>query len=139
MTCTQKSKHVILEGDQATYERLHSIRVEYGSDSKWLILLPGDWHFLKNFQEVLLKVYFDAGLHDLAKACGYLPRSIGTNFKRTHRFLLESWEALYRVLMRHFVHKQAPTEFLQKVLTLIQSVSESPNQASAHRNLREMK
>lgn len=22
----------------------------------------------------------------------YLPRSVGTNFKRTHRFLLESWE-----------------------------------------------
>ena len=29
-----KKTHVILEGDQATYERLHSIRVEYGNESK---------------------------------------------------------------------------------------------------------
>ncbi len=52
--------HVILEGDQATYERLHSIRVEYGNESKWLIVFLGDWHFLKNYQEVLLKIYSDA-------------------------------------------------------------------------------
>ncbi len=74
---------------------------------QWLILFAGDWHFLKNYQEVLLKIYFDAGLSDLARSSGYLPRSLGTNFKRTHRFLLESWEALYRVLMRYFLSKQA--------------------------------
>ncbi len=48
-----KKTHIILEGDQATYERLHSIRVEYGNESKWLIIFPGDWYFLKNYQEVL--------------------------------------------------------------------------------------
>ena len=87
-----KKTHVVLEGDQVTYERLHSIRAEYGSESKWLVLFPGDCHFLKNYQEVLIKIYFDVGLSDLAKASGYLHRSVGTNFKRTHRFLLESWE-----------------------------------------------
>ena len=102
-----KKTHVVLEGDQVTYERLHSIRAEYGSESKWLVLFPGDWHFLKNYQEVLIKIYFDAGLSDLAKASGDLPRSVGTNFKWTHRFLLESWEALYSVLMGNFLSKQA--------------------------------
>ena len=77
----------MLEGDQATYERLQSIKAEYGNDFAWMIPFPGDWHFLKNFQEVLVKVYFDAGLGDPAKASGYQLNSIGTNFKRTHKFL----------------------------------------------------
>ena len=85
-----RKTHVVLEGDQATFERLHSLRAEYGNETSWLILLPGNWHFLKNYQEVLIKVYFDVGLNELAKASGYLPRSIGTNFKRTNRFILES-------------------------------------------------
>ena len=133
-----KKTHVILEGDQATYERLHSIRLEYGNESKWLVLFPGDWHFLKNYQEVLLKIYFEAGLSDLARASGYLPRSVGTNFKRTHRFLLESWEALYRVLMKYFLAKQAPSDFLQCVSSLLQNFPQSANQENAHRNLNEM-
>ena len=39
--------------------------------------------FLKNYREVLLKIYLDAGLSDLAKARGYQTNSICTNFKRT--------------------------------------------------------
>lgn len=59
---TKKQSTVLLEGDQATYERL---KAEYGSDLSWCIPFPGDWHFLKNYQEVLVKIYFDAGLVDL--------------------------------------------------------------------------
>ena len=98
---TQKMNWLLLEGDQATYARLQSIKKEYGKDLEWLIPLPGDWHLLKNFQEVLVKVYFDAGLSDLAKASGYQPNSIGSIFKRTHYFLLETWEAFYRKIQKH--------------------------------------
>ncbi len=48
---TKKQKFILLEGDQATYERLQSIKTEYGNDLSWLAPFPGDWHFLKNFQE----------------------------------------------------------------------------------------
>ena len=133
-----KKTHLVLEGDQATYERLHSLRVEYGNESSWLILFPGDWHFLKNYQEVLIKVYFDGGLSELAKASGYLPRSIGTNFKRTHRFFLESWEALFRVLMRFYVSKRSPHDILQQVSALITNFPQPVPQQTAHRNLKEM-
>ena len=109
-----KKEWVLLEGDQATYERLQSIKAEYGNDFAWMIPFPGDWHFLKNFQEVLVKVYFDAGLGDLAKASGYQPNSIGTNFKRTPKFLLETWESLYRHFLGLFLSNQAPPEFLQQ-------------------------
>ena len=135
-----RKTHVVLEGDQATYERLHSLRAEYGNETSWLILLPGDWHFLKNYQEVLIKVYFDGGLSELAKASGYLPRSKGTNFKRTHRFILESWEALFRVLMRFYVSKQLPHDIVQQVSALITNFPQSVPQHTAHmyRNLTEM-
>ncbi len=48
-----------------------------------------------NFQEVLIKVYFDTGLCNLALASGYPQNSVGVNFTRTLNFLLEVWEALY--------------------------------------------
>ena len=38
----------------------------YGADLSWLVPFIGDWHLLLNFHSVLMKVYFDAGLKDLA-------------------------------------------------------------------------
>ena len=87
----------------ALLKRLQSIKKEYGNDLKWLLPFPGDWHLLKNYQEVLLKIYFDAGLSDLAKISGYLPNSVGSNFKRIHHFLLEAWESLYRYFLATFL------------------------------------
>ena len=81
---SKKKMYLLLEGDQVTYEHLQSIKKEYGNDLKWLLPFPGDWHLLKNYQEVLLKIYFDAGLSDLAKISGYLPNSVGAKFKRIH-------------------------------------------------------
>ena len=135
---TGKKTYVILEGDQATYERLQSIKAEYGNDSSWLIPFVGDWHFLKNYQEVLLKVYFDAGLSELAVASKYPPKSIGTNFTRTHLFLLEVWESLFRVLMSFFIAKEAPDSFLDDVSHMINNSPPSESQNSALRNLKDI-
>ena len=102
---TKKQTLVLLEGDQATYVRLQSLKAEYGSDLSWFIPFPGDWHILKNYQEVLVKIYFEAGLLDLAKSSGYTPTSITSNFKRTHHFLMEVWESLYRFILSLFLKK----------------------------------
>ena len=100
---------------------------------------PGDWHILKNFQEVLLKIYYSAGLCHLAIASGYQPKSIGTNFKRTHNFLLEVWEALYRYFLYIFLSKEeAPPNFLECAANWILSLPQSTDQSSAQRNLVEM-
>ena len=56
-----------------------------------------------------MKVYFDAGLNELAKASGYNPNSVGTNFKCTHHFLLEVWEAICRHLLKLSSEKSADT------------------------------
>ena len=131
---TSKKTYVIIEGDQVTYERIQSSKAEYGDDSSWLIPFVGDWHFLKNYQEVLLKVYFEAGLSDLAVASKYLPKSIGTNFTRTHLFFLES---LFRVLMSFYLAKEAPENFLTDVSYMMTNSPPSELQDSALRNLKD--
>lgn len=134
----KQKKWILLEGDQATYERLQSIKAQYGNDLAWMVPFPGDWHFLKNFQEVLLKIYFDAGLSDLAKASQYLSNSIGTNFKRTHRFLLESWESLFRHFLSLFLSHKAPPDFISYVAQNIKTFPSSKNQTETHQNLHQL-
>ena len=36
----------------------------------WLIPFPGDWHVCKNYQKVLRKIYWHAGLKDMAEKAG---------------------------------------------------------------------
>ena len=95
-------------GDGKTYFHLHTLKIEYGSDLNWLIPLPGDWHILKNYQEVLMKVYFEAGLKDAAKSIGYTEGVLNSiascgKFKKIHLFLLRIWEAIFRVFLESFV------------------------------------
>lgn len=83
-------------GDGKTYDHLHTLKIEYGADLNWLIPLPGDWHILKNYQEVLMKVYFDVRMKDTARTAGYTEgvlNSIGScgKFKKSHLFLLRIW------------------------------------------------
>ena len=83
------------------YEILKSLTFEYGEKLSWLIPYPGDFHMLMNFQKALMKPYYDAGLSTLAQAAGYPLPAIQScsQFKRTHHFLLEAWEAIYRVML----------------------------------------
>ena len=73
----------------------------YGTDLDWVIPFIGDWHLLSNYQSVLMKVYYDAGLKDLAESSGHRGETLTSikkcsSYKRTHQFLLQAWEATYR-------------------------------------------
>ena len=64
-----------------------------------MLSFPGNRHILKTFQLVLIKLYYNAGLKELAQACeGATLKSLETcsNLKQTHCFLLQAWEALYQ-------------------------------------------
>lgn len=91
------------------YELLQSLKCEYGDEFQWLIPFPGDWHLLMNYQSALMKPYFDAGLKALAKACGYPVAAIQncSQFKRTHYFIMESWEAMYCAMLESFIEVSA--------------------------------
>ena len=66
---------------------------------------PGDWHVLKNYQIALIKLYFDAGIKQLAQAAGYPTVAIqaGCKLKCTHHFILEAWESLYRAMVEKYL------------------------------------
>ncbi len=113
---------LVVEGDAKVYDILQSLKFEYGEAFKWMIPYPGDWHMLMNFQHVLMKAYYDAGLKSLAKASGYPLNAIQScgQFKRTHYFLLEAWEALYRVMLtKFFDHCDAEKQLQQPLLASI--------------------
>ena len=60
---------------------------------------------LKNFQVALMKPYFDMGLRELARVAGYPVAAIQScsQFKRTHNFIIEVWQAVYLVMLQRFI------------------------------------
>ena len=128
---------VIVSADNVDYQQSYS-RVYSGTQSI-------GWH--GTTVQITLSSYLSSSQQptpmessaDIPQATCYNDTmSIGTNFKRTHRFLLESCEALYRVLMRYFLSKTAPSDFLQSISALLQNFPPSANQGNANRNLKEM-
>ena len=82
---------LVVVGDQKTYNRIQELKQVYSGHLKWLIPFIGDWHLLHNFHSVLMKVYYEAGLKDLAKASGFQGETLASlqqcsNFKRVHHF-----------------------------------------------------
>jgi hypothetical protein len=98
---TTSAKHLIVAGDAKTYLRLKELKQHLGSELEWLLPFIGDWHTLYNYQKTQIKVYLDAGLKELAMASGLRAETLtalakASNFKRTHGFLMQVWEAFYQ-------------------------------------------
>jgi hypothetical protein len=73
----------------------------------WVLPYPGDWHIMKNLLPVIIKIYFDAGLKQLATIChhGSTLRTLVecTKWSVTHRFMVHAWEAMLRHHINSFL------------------------------------
>ena len=93
-------KYLLVAGDEKTYNHMIRLKSEYGEALDWLVTLPGDFHLMHIYQEVLMSVYWDAELKQIAAASGYRGETLTSlsrcsNFTNTTRFLFEVWEALF--------------------------------------------
>ena len=75
---------------------------------QWVLPFPGEWHVLYNHQKVLLTIYGEAGLLQLAKVAGHRAETLkslaqASHFKRTHNFIIQSFEAMYRCFVRTYL------------------------------------
>ena len=127
---------VVLVGDGKTYQHLMNIKQQYRTAFQKLIIFPGDWHTLKNYQPVLMKVYYNFGLKELAVSCGFRSSTLKSlescyNFKRTHCFLLQVWEALYREMLHTYLVNSDPSHLVENVKCILATAieeSRSPQQ-----------
>ena len=131
--CKQGKRFLVLERDAKTYEIIQNLKEEYGKDLSWLYAYPGDWHLLKNYQHCLMKPFFEAGLKELADYVGYPSQSIQSCsiFKRTHHFLMEIWESMYRHIIKLFLsyganaaELQCPKDITHKVLSTLKQLTD---------------
>ena len=86
---------LMVVGDAKTYDILQGLRRQYGSQIQWLLPFPGDWQIVYNYQKVLLKIYGEAGLLQLAKVAGHRAKTLSSlaqasHYKRTHNFIMQS-------------------------------------------------
>ena len=124
---------ILLAGDGKTYQHITKIKNTYGESLKKLLVFPGDWHTLKNFQETIMKVYFRAGLKEIAEASGYKGTTLVSlekcsNFKRTHAFIVQLWEAMYRAMLMKFANSESDEKLLQDVVAILQDAVNSLDQ-----------
>ena len=105
---------LVVVGDAKTQDILQNLQHQYGGQLQWMLPFPGDWHILYNYQKVLLKIYGDAGLLQLAKVAGHRSETLkslaqASHFKRTHHFILQSFETIYRLFLRLYLHSLETT------------------------------
>ena len=126
---SEHQKFVVLVGDGKTYLHLMQIKRQYGMSLEKLLIFPGDWHILKNYQEVLMKIYYVAGLKETAIESGYQGMTLQSletakSFKRTHQFLLQTWEAVAHVMVTQYLSENDMVDLPILVANKLKELSE---------------
>ena len=100
------------------------LRIDKGVMVSWLLPFPGDFHLLMNYQKVMIKIYWDAGLKQIAEASGFRDETLGSlencsNFTNTSKFFLQVWEALFRHMCKQWQQSiPQPSDIIPSVVQL---------------------
>ena len=73
-----------------------------------------------------MKVYYHAGLKELAESCGFRSTTLKSlescsNFKRTHCFLVQVWEAIYREMVHINIYHTNPSGLMANVKSILEA------------------
>ena len=97
--------YVVVIGDARTYRHLVDLKKMYSFILSWLLPSPGDWHIPKNMHSVIMKVYWDGGLRNVAaaihrshiltllKSTSSLRELIDSCYSHLRRFMSTSWNS----------------------------------------------
>jgi len=104
------SQYLIVVGDAKTFNHLVSLKREHPEKFTWLLPFPGDWHILKNFHPVIVNIYADAGLRQLAETSGFRSTTLTSllscnNFRLVHNFIVQMGEAVLRTMFAKFMNQ----------------------------------
>ena len=98
--------HMVVVGDAKTFDHLINLKKRHSEKFQWMLPMIGDFHVLMNFQSVLMKLFWDAGLSDMGKlihnSSTFTSLSACSDFRRTNDLLLQAWEALYTIQIEQF-------------------------------------
>jgi hypothetical protein len=69
---TGELEHFLLVGDAKSYQLMYEVKNRYPGKYDFIIPFIGDFHILVNFQPVIMKIFWDGGLMQLAELlhCG---------------------------------------------------------------------
>ena len=119
--------YLVVVGDGKSYDHLIKLINECGNRLNWVLPYPGDWHILKNNIPIFVKIYFDAGLKELAlkfhRGATLKVLTDCAKFQITNRFFIHVWEALFRYQIQTFMQTDKSqnipdfTEILETVLS----------------------
>ena len=130
----KRLQYLVVVGDGKTYEYLRKLKYQYRPD--WLILFPGDWHICKNYPTVLMKIYWHAGLKNMAENAGNKTKILNSlekfgSFQRTHNFLIQSFHAILRCQIDAFFESLSPdtdehhSAFFHTLSLMFETISKS--------------
>ena len=71
-------------------------------------------------------MYYHAGLRELAKSCSFHGTTLKSlescsNFKRTHCFLLQVWEAIYQEMVHTYINHTNPTHLIDNTKCILEA------------------
>ena len=111
----EKIKHLLVTGDATTYNHLTEVKKQQPNRFDWVIPFIGDFHLLYNYQKTLMKIYWDAGLKQIAAASGFRSETLTmlqncSKYITTTEFLFQAWEPLLLDMYQKYQQEAQETQ-----------------------------